>query len=112
VSAQDQVAALIAAKRVLDKPSRYRVTDAEIRAMAGTCVALAGLADRLAAAIEGVMDADEALERCKAELVAIGPEGEGFGIVRARLPDLLDAHIGALKTLRTTYEQEFPHGQD
>lgn len=113
MSGPDEINALIVAHRVLNKPSRFRITDAEVLAMAGCLIGLDQTIDelesqpaepcgrpttnaRLAATIASFIKTEEALSAGKA--------ADGY----VPLP-LLAARYDAFNALKTTFEQEFPN---
>lgn len=113
MSGPDDINALVVAHRVLGKPSRIRVTDAEVLAMAGCLIGLDQTIDeleaspaapgehpttnaRLAASIASFIKAEEAL--------AAGRDADGY----APLP-LVSARYAAFNTLKTIFETEFPN---
>jgi hypothetical protein len=106
MSGHEQINALVVAQRVLTKPSRFRVTDNEVMAMAGCLVGLDQQIDtlearpstnaRLAAAIASFIQKEDALAAARA------PDGY------VPLP-IVAARYEAFNALKTTFETEFPN---
>lgn len=106
MSGPDDIDALVVARRILAAPRVAKVTHYETLALAGCLVGLDEQLDeielrpttnaRLASAIADFIRTEDAL--------ATGTGADGY----VPLP-LAAARYEAFKTLKTTFEQEFPH---
>jgi hypothetical protein len=106
MSGSDGINALVVAQRVLTQPSRFRVTDNEVIAMAGCLVGLDQQIEvletgpttnaRLAAALASFIQKEAAMTSAKA------PDGY------VPLPAIA-ARYEAFNTLKTIFETEFPN---
>lgn len=106
MSGPDDINALLVAHRILGKPSRFRVTDNEVKAMAGCLIGLDEHIDeleagpttnaRLAATIASFIKSEDAMTAAK--------DHAGY----VPLP-LAAARYDAFNALKTIFETEFPH---
>lgn len=106
MSALDTIDALAVANRLLSSPKRYRLSSNEELAMAGCVVGLAEQLDRteeqpptnarLAAAIAGFIQKEEALNAAK--------DPDGYVPLQ-----VVAARYDAFNALKTIFETEFPN---
>lgn len=105
MSSPDEIDALVVARRVLANPKTFRLSTHETLAMAGCLVGLDEQLDRLeagpttnarlAAAVAAVLQQRERIK---------GVNAGDFGVfIQA------DALLATITTLKTIFEEEFPH---
>lgn len=109
MSGPDQINAVLVATRVLDHPKTFRVSTHESLAMAGCLLGLCAELDAADARPETPASTGAALAAAIAAFIRAEEELEA-----ARLPDGFlpqpkwAARRAAFKTLKTTFEMEFP----